>query len=58
MGTRKERLSFPSFLHVFFSTSSTCLDSPPRLRTNAEKQLGTEDYSLQGKAKAFFKLNQ
>lgn len=27
--------------------------SPPRPRTNAEKRLGTEDYSLKGKAKAF-----
>ena len=32
--------------------------SPPRPRTKAEKRLGTEDYSLKGKAKAFFKLNQ
>ena len=32
--------------------------SPPRPRTNAEKRLGTEDYSLKGKAKAFFKLDQ
>ena len=27
MGTRKEGLSFPSFLHVVFSTSSTCQSS-------------------------------
>ena len=32
--------------------------SPPRPRTNAEKRLGTEDYSLKRKAKAFFKPDQ
>ena len=54
----KERGALLSFLSSCFFFLLRRRASPPRPRTNAEKRLGTEDYSLKGKAKAFFKLDQ